>query len=53
MPDRGKQQLKTRFSTCKTEVVHRSSRWVSEIPAPRQIPARAVDHACPIVIESQ
>jgi hypothetical protein len=27
MPDRCKQQPKTRFSTCKTEVVHRCKTW--------------------------
>lgn len=28
MPDRCKQQPKTRFCTCKTEVVHRCCRWL-------------------------
>ena len=32
MPDRCKQQPKTRFSTCKTEVVHRCKKWAQKCP---------------------
>ena len=36
MPDRCKQQSKTRFNTCKTEVVHRCKKVGSEMPIFRQ-----------------
>ncbi|ECD8847263.1 hypothetical protein FXQ12_19200 [Salmonella enterica] len=34
MPDRCKQQPKIRFSACKTEVVHRCSRWLQRYRPP-------------------
>ena len=40
MPDRCKQQPKTRFSTCKTEVVHRCKKWAQKCPYFGRLPRR-------------